>query len=97
MAKKTPRPTFDVAGLKELSGKLLAHREKLAQFIRGLPAIPTFDEAVKVRDAAQILTTTCLTIDTIGNNLMELAEYRGSTDVPHLDDCCLDWHPDEND
>ena len=86
---------FDVAGLKALMGKLETHRDKLVSIIAANLDGMTFDKAVKIRDASQYVVTTCLCLQNIPESNIPLAEMRGPQEVPHLNDCGLDWNPDE--
>ena len=94
MAKRK-QEKFDEAGLVELTKRLKAHRAKLVAMIRACPVDVDFDGACTLRDAAQFLVTTCLTIEFIAGTLAGLVKMAGPQAVPHLSECGLDWKPED--
>jgi hypothetical protein len=92
-AKKQPKQ-YTVADLQAIKERLIVHRAELVGKLRGCPLAPTFDESVRLRDAAQNLTTTCHILDSIIDTCIELAQHRGSVDsVPYLEECGLELEP----
>jgi hypothetical protein len=95
MAKKQ-RPIFTAIQLDDLKEKLSGHGRKLAKMLQSCPTLPGFDDACTLRDAAQFLATTTLTIGHIDDTLRRLAELQGPVTVPHLDACGLEWDPNQD-
>lgn len=90
MSKK--RKTYDASELRSLQTRLTKHLDDLDVQIGCLHAAfnksKGFDEAVPLRDAAQLIVTTCLTLSHF-DTLISLAERVGPQTVPHLEDCGL--------
>jgi hypothetical protein len=92
MSKRKQPETFDVAGLKQVEQRLFNYRDELVKRIRAAVAkdVPSFDDAARIRDMGQLLTTTCLVIENMPM-VIQLAELSGKAQmVPKLNDCGLD-------
>lgn len=94
---KKKKETFDEAGLADVTQRLKQHYAKLVLMLQGCPVNVEFGWACTLRDAADYLVTTCLTIDFIAETLVRLVQMSGQPQsVPHLDGCGLDWNPEES-
>ena len=94
MARRKPQQKFDLKQLRDLKMQLEAHAIKLVNILSDATIDIDFGEACHLRDAAQFLVTTKLTLMHIDDTLTKLVKLSGEPQsVPHLDECGLDWNP----